>query len=217
MARLKAPLLSLDASGSIAKALVFSKWKGVPYARVHVVPRNPRATAQLAVRGVFSTLNELWKRMPTLGREPFAAAAAGQAFTDRNKHIGVNVVPLRDDNNFSNYVWSLQGGAALPPTEFTLTSNPDQIRIATLEIPTPPLGYTFLARVAAGILDGLPATTGGIVRTLYAASRAGETGSFIIPDVPAGTYSCGAWIKWTRTADGKIFYSSFLASSVLVT
>lgn len=46
MAKLKAPLLSLGASGAIGKALVFFPWKGIDAVREYVVPSNPKTTAQ---------------------------------------------------------------------------------------------------------------------------------------------------------------------------
>lgn len=46
MAKLKAPLLSLGASGAIGKALVFFPWKGLNVAREYVTPANPQTDAQ---------------------------------------------------------------------------------------------------------------------------------------------------------------------------
>lgn len=51
MAKLKAPLLSLGASGAIAKTIVFFPWKGINAARQYVVPANPRTSAQNTQRG----------------------------------------------------------------------------------------------------------------------------------------------------------------------
>lgn len=50
MARLTGPLLSLDASGSIFNTVVYSKWKGLNYARLSVTPYNPKSTAQVGIR-----------------------------------------------------------------------------------------------------------------------------------------------------------------------
>ena len=46
MAKLKAPLLSLGASGAIAKALVFFPWKGLNVVREYVIPANPKTALQ---------------------------------------------------------------------------------------------------------------------------------------------------------------------------
>jgi len=41
--RVTGPLYSQDASGTIGKAIVFSKWKGRNYVRKHVKPANPQS------------------------------------------------------------------------------------------------------------------------------------------------------------------------------
>lgn len=51
MAKLKGPLFSLSASGQLAKTLVFADWKGIDYARQHVVPANPNSADQQTQRG----------------------------------------------------------------------------------------------------------------------------------------------------------------------
>ncbi len=51
MAKLKAPLLSLGASGQIGKSIVFFPWKGLNAAREYVIPSNPNTTAQQTQRG----------------------------------------------------------------------------------------------------------------------------------------------------------------------
>lgn len=51
MAKLKAPLFSLGATGQLGKALVFFPWKGLNLVREHVVPANPKTTAQTTQRG----------------------------------------------------------------------------------------------------------------------------------------------------------------------
>lgn len=51
MAKLKAPLLSLGASGKLAKTLVFFGWKGLNVVREYVVPSNPKTASQLTQRG----------------------------------------------------------------------------------------------------------------------------------------------------------------------
>jgi len=51
MAKLKAPLLSLGASGQIGKALVFFPWKGLNVAREYIIPSNPKTSGQTTQRG----------------------------------------------------------------------------------------------------------------------------------------------------------------------
>ena len=50
MARVTGPLFSLDASQSLFKTLVYSKWKGLNYVRARVVPYNPKSSYQTGIR-----------------------------------------------------------------------------------------------------------------------------------------------------------------------
>lgn len=54
MAKLKAPLLSLGASGQVGKALVFFGWKGLNLVREYVVPANPQTPPQNAQRALLT-------------------------------------------------------------------------------------------------------------------------------------------------------------------
>lgn len=54
MAKLKAPLMSLGASGKLGNALVFFGWKGLDVVREYVIPANPKTTAQNTQRGYFT-------------------------------------------------------------------------------------------------------------------------------------------------------------------
>ncbi|MBA7535571.1 hypothetical protein ES705_27829 [subsurface metagenome] len=54
MAKLKAPLMSLGASGALGKALVFFPWKGLDVVREYVIPTNPRSTKQTAQRNLLA-------------------------------------------------------------------------------------------------------------------------------------------------------------------
>ena len=56
MAKLKAPLLSLGASGKLADALVFFPWKGLNVVREFVVPSNPKTSGQTTQRGYMTEM-----------------------------------------------------------------------------------------------------------------------------------------------------------------
>lgn len=60
MVKLRGPLLSLDASGTLADAITFSKWKGRNYVRRRVVPKNPKSGAQTGRRAMLSFLSKQW-------------------------------------------------------------------------------------------------------------------------------------------------------------
>ena len=51
MAKLKAPLMSLGASGALGKAVVYFPWKGIDAVREYVIPANPKSPDQVTQRG----------------------------------------------------------------------------------------------------------------------------------------------------------------------
>ena len=71
MSKLTAPLLSFSASGQIAKTMVASTWKGIPYMRKYVVPANPNTAAQQTQRGYVTSVVSAWKN--------YFTAATGRA------------------------------------------------------------------------------------------------------------------------------------------
>jgi len=115
MARTKSPLWGLDASGTLGGEVVYSRWKGIRYARRHVIPANPQTEGQMKTRTVFAFLSDFWSASPALVREPNAAAAEGKPLTDRNVFIGNNVRSLRGLNNLAGLVVSpgVRGGYPL--------------------------------------------------------------------------------------------------------
>ena len=66
MAKVAAPFLSLSAGGKFADTLVAAKWKGIPYMRQYVVPSNPKTTAQVAHRALFTAAVLFWQTIKTV-------------------------------------------------------------------------------------------------------------------------------------------------------
>lgn len=60
MAKVKAPLMSFDARGQIAKSLVYLGWKGLKTVRQYVIPANPKSAGQQTQRGYFAAAVEDW-------------------------------------------------------------------------------------------------------------------------------------------------------------
>jgi len=212
MARLTGALFSLAASGTIADTLTFASWKGIQYVRTRVIPANPRSVAQQDVRGIFSTLNEMWKRMPVGARRPFQYAARGQAFTDRNKHIGENVAVLQGEADLDNLVMSVASGGAVPPASIASVDGGGQTIDVTLVAPTIPTGYTLEWMEAAAVLDGDPSPV--LVRTTT--FNDDDVAPYVINlDVGvAGTYQVAGWCHMAIT--GTYYISEALRETVVV-
>ncbi|MDZ7721674.1 MAG: hypothetical protein U5R06_02310 [candidate division KSB1 bacterium] len=77
MAKVTAPLFSLDASGTIGKAFTFSKWKGRNYVRTRVSPYNPKSTGQTTQRTAFSSAVTVWQGMSSGEKDNWNARARG--------------------------------------------------------------------------------------------------------------------------------------------
>ena len=65
MVKVNGPMFSLDASGTLADAITFSKWKGRPYVRERVIPSNPKSGAQTGRRAMFRFLSQAWNDVGT--------------------------------------------------------------------------------------------------------------------------------------------------------
>jgi hypothetical protein len=60
MAKVKAPLLSFEASGKLADAIVYFPWKGIDAVRQYVIPANPQSSAQTTQRGYLTNAVNDW-------------------------------------------------------------------------------------------------------------------------------------------------------------
>ena len=84
MAKVTMPLMSIDASGTVGKAAVFSKWKGRNVVRRHAIPMNPKSSAQVGVRANFAGVNALWKKMTDSNK------ALWKVLGDSRQHTALN-------------------------------------------------------------------------------------------------------------------------------
>lgn len=95
MAKVTGPLLSLDASGSIASTMTFSRWKGVNYVRQRVIPTYSNTTEQANIRSIVHDASIAWKAGATVGgvvinsayKLAYATAASGFAYSGFNLFI----------------------------------------------------------------------------------------------------------------------------------
>jgi len=61
MAKVFAPFLSIGASGTVAKTLTASTWKGREYMKQRFVPNNPKSDRQVARRATMSDGVSKWR------------------------------------------------------------------------------------------------------------------------------------------------------------
>jgi hypothetical protein len=94
MAIVKGPAMSLDASGALAGAIVFSKWKGRNYVRQLVTPANPRSGAQTGFRSSMRFLSQIW-----------AGLTAGNKATWENRADDMIVSPFNAFTSYNQKRW----------------------------------------------------------------------------------------------------------------
>lgn len=213
MAKVNAPLLSFGGSGTIAKTVVYSKWKGVPYTRQRVIPANPQTVAQQLVRTTFSELREMWKIAPTELVAPWTEFAKGRPFTNMNKFVGENLRVVRGEPDFANFIGSPGARGGLPPVAFTPTtgSSSGEIDFA-FTTPAPPSGWTLTSADVVAFPDQVP---GGIFSGTFTADSVsvGPYSGTLSGLTPGADYVVSGWLVWEKP-DGSPAYSVSTTSIV---
>jgi len=96
MVRVQAPVLSLQASGSLAGALVYSKWKGRPYVRTLVTPANPKSGGQVGMRSMLKFLAQNWATVIAGSQATWETRADQKVISPFNAYVGFNQFRWRD-------------------------------------------------------------------------------------------------------------------------
>jgi len=96
MARVTGPLMSIDASGSIASTIVYSKWRGRNYVRRHAIPANPRSGPQLAARAVIAFLGRAWETVTVPNRATWEDVADAAKISPFNAFVARGAKDWRD-------------------------------------------------------------------------------------------------------------------------
>lgn len=207
MAKVTGALLSFGARGSIGKTIVMSKWKGIPYARQHVVPANPQTTAQQTNRAIFAFMRELFKRAPTPLVDAFNAYAVGRPLTGMNKCVGENVRVLQGQTDLDFLIMSPGNGGGLPPITFTAVTGGTSGHIDVAMVPpTPPAGWTLTSAIAVAVPQQDP--SGIFAGAMQSAEDLTAPYAPNFTTLVAGaTYVVGGFLKWTKP-DGSIAYSA---------
>jgi hypothetical protein len=89
-------MLSLDASGKLGGAVVFSKWKGRNYARALVTPSNPRAGGQVGMRSMLKFLSQYWALMAAGAKATWNDRADAKVISQFNAFVGYNLSRWRN-------------------------------------------------------------------------------------------------------------------------
>lgn len=90
MARVTGPLFSLDASGKVGGALVFSRWKGRSYVRRLVIPANPKSGSQVGMRAMMAFLAQQWTNVSSADKTTWSTLAEAISVSPFNAYVQLN-------------------------------------------------------------------------------------------------------------------------------
>jgi len=214
MAKVTAPLLSFGASGTIAKVQTYATWRGVPYARRHVVPANPKTTAQVLTRDIFRNLDVRWKTAGPLTRAPWDRFAVGQKFVGRNAYLGKNIAATRGEVDMALYIGSPGAKGGLPPSSLVLTTVAANGIEGVIVGPTPPTGWTLTSAIMTALKDQTPEAV--VTDVIVEGEDVASPYSVDIVGLDTVLYFCQAWLKWAKP-DGSIAYGASIVDSIVVT
>lgn len=157
MARVTGPLMSFDASGTVAGSIVFAKWRGRNYVRRHAVPANPRSQAQLAARAIVAFLAPRWAALTLTNRTTWDAGAEALRISSFNEYVRINARNWRDLLAPSMAFPAVRTLTVTTPSSVNLTSSGRQV-FANVDIPnTTNLWGVVLCRSTATPMASSPA------------------------------------------------------------
>jgi len=97
MVKVNAPMMSLDASGTLGNAITFSKWKGRNYVRERVIPSNPKSGGQTGRRAMFSFLAQNWASIGAVPKATWDDLADADVVSNFNAYVKQG---MKDWHNF---------------------------------------------------------------------------------------------------------------------
>lgn len=119
MVKVNGPMFSLDASGTLADAITFSRWKGRPYVRERVIPSNPKSGAQTGRRAMFKFLTQAWSSVVGADQDSWQAIADQIVASQFNAYLKDN---MENWHNFLSPRQNVTGTRAGTPSDNALSA-----------------------------------------------------------------------------------------------
>lgn len=123
MAKVTGPLMSITASGTFGKTLVYSRWKGRPYVRERVIPDNPRSALQTGVRSLWKFLAKYWETISAPNKLTWAVVAGPQEISNFNGYMQYNMDRWQQFSPPSEAYPAAQASTGLTVTTQTATGH----------------------------------------------------------------------------------------------
>lgn len=156
MAIVKGPAFSLDASGALADAIVYSKWKGRNYVRQLVTPANPRSGAQVGFRSSMKFLAQEWAGLTAGEKATWLDRATDMIVSNFNAFTSYN--QLRWRNFLTPSQEDPAAEVSTPATAATGVATPG-VRMMTVvltdSVTAPDWGYILFRSLTTGFTPAI--------------------------------------------------------------
>jgi hypothetical protein len=97
MVRTHGPLLSVNATGTLAKTLIHSSCRGTPYTKRHVIPNDPKSPKQLARRATVKWLCNAWHHSTAAQKASWSPIALADNLPEYQAFLRYNLIRFRDN------------------------------------------------------------------------------------------------------------------------
>lgn len=204
-------MLSFGGSGTLAKSIVYSKWRGRPYARQHVIPANPRSSDQTLTRNAFKWLQSIFAFGTSNFVSTWTLAAQGQVLTNRNAWTKANLPTLRPATDITGILFSGGAKGGLPAASIAAAAGVATLTV-TLGAPALPSGWTITQAIAVAVRAQNPQS--GVLFTMTEATDVSSpySGLALTGLVSGQVYEVGSWFEYMKP-DGTTAYGASLQTT----
>lgn len=171
--------MSLDASGSLADTIVFSKWKGRNYVRQHVIPSNPKTGLQTGVRAMMRFFTQIWASLSATIQGHWKAAADPLSITPLNSGCSFNLERERQDFGALQDPTFTAGAVEAAPAAPAATAQIKSLKLAWTDSAGADDWCTFIYMSAVGVVTPGPDT---LIRIVPKGDMV-----YTVPDLVTGT------------------------------
>ncbi len=189
MVKLKGPIFSQQASGTIAKTLTVSSWKGRAYMKKHAVPTNNQQPTQLGVRVVMSFLAKQWSLLSPTEQLSWDELAAALNVSALNAYVSINQKRFADGAAFTKEYPAAEDSYTTQVIITLITQVSRHLKIEVYNY-VPQTGWTGLLYRSSQI--GFTAGPSNLVNTFPLTNVAGQE---FVEDTPP---AAGTWYYRTR-------------------
>lgn len=177
MVRVKAPLFSLDASGSVGKSIVFGSWKGRNYVRRHAIPANPRSGLQVGIRAVFAWIARNYASLSAADKSDWTDLALADNITPLDAQVRDAIDLARRNLGWRENTTDAHPAAIDAPTGGTATAQPKTLVVTWVDpvANTPDSCWAIYASLTTGFTPDISNLVGVVEQGIFTFTHANLT------------------------------------------